>query len=168
MSRLANASTICEEAVIRGDVIFGANNVVHPKCRIVSEGGGQIFIGSNNIIEENVLITNWQEDPMYIGDDNIFEVGSQFEGAKMGNGCIVEPKAIVSQGTSIGDNCVIGAMCTTFREEHIPSDTVLFGSLHERRLQTKLTRMQVNLHSRHLDYLKEVLPKYHHLKPGKN
>ncbi|KAJ3045580.1 hypothetical protein HDV00_009237 [Rhizophlyctis rosea] len=73
-------------------------------------------------------------------------------------------KANVTFGTTLSNNVIIGTKCTTQRDEHVPSDTVIFGQGHSRRIQTKSTRTQQNLHSRHLEYLREVLPKYHHLK----
>lgn len=49
---------ICDEAILDGKISFGDNNIIHPKCTIVSEGGGDIIFGDNNIIEENVYIVN--------------------------------------------------------------------------------------------------------------
>ncbi|KAJ3194834.1 Dynactin subunit 6 [Irineochytrium annulatum] len=154
-------SVICDEAEIKGAVSLGENNIIHPKCRIVSEGGGPIRIGNSNIVEENVSIINWSAEPMTIGNGNVFEVGSFFEGTKVGNGCTLEAKAA---GSSLGDNCVVGAKCTTQKDESVPDNTVIYGSAHERRLQTKPSKAQTVLHTRHLEYLREVLQKYHSLK----
>ncbi|KAJ1568727.1 hypothetical protein HK096_005521 [Nowakowskiella sp. JEL0078] len=168
--QVAKSSIVCEEAELRGSIRLGENNMLHPKCRIVSESSGEILIGSNNIFEENCSIINRGTDPMIIGDDNLFEVGSVFEGIRIGNGCVVESKgkrhflsnkqnlskaANVSRGTVIGDNCVIGPLCSTQPNEDIPSDTVIYGGVNEQRTQTKATKSQSNLHTRHLDFLKE-------------
>ncbi|RKO88052.1 trimeric LpxA-like protein [Blyttiomyces helicus] len=155
-------SVICSEADVRGLVIFGHNTVVHPYCRIFSEGGGPITIGNNNILEGSII--NRTAEPIVIGDDNVFEVGCVFEGVRVGNGCVIEVKAVVAPGTTLGDNCVVGAKCSTHPNEQVPSNTVIYGEGNLRRLQTKATRQQANLHTRHLDYLKEILPKYHNMR----
>ncbi|KAJ1562949.1 hypothetical protein HK405_005451 [Cladochytrium tenue] len=133
-------NVICEEAEVRGPVSMGDKNVVHPKCRIVSEGGGPIQIGSFNIIEENVQIINWGARPLIIGDNNLFEVGC----------------SMVASGTSLGDNCVVGARCVTRRDEEMLDDVVIYGHSHERRTQSKPSKAQLTLHYRHLDYLHDV------------
>ncbi|KAI8814576.1 trimeric LpxA-like protein [Cladochytrium replicatum] len=161
---MSRNTVICEEAEVRGHIVMGENNVVHPKCRIISQGSGSIIIGSNNIFEENASIINRTSETLVIGDDNLFEVGCVFEGSSIGNSCIIEAKAVVGRGTTLGSNCIIGAKCETLQDEDIPSDTVIFSGDNERRIQTKATRTQMNLHSRHLEYLREKLPQYHHQK----
>ncbi|KAJ3334160.1 Dynactin subunit 6 [Blyttiomyces sp. JEL0837] len=158
-------NVLCDEAEIKGAVSFGDSNIVHPKCRIISEGGGAIKIGNNNIFEENVNIINWSPHPMIIGNETLFEVGCLFEGSSVGNGCIIEPKAMVAAGTHIGDNCVVGTRCVTQKDERVPANTVIFGSAHERRTQSKPPQSQITLHARHLDYLKDVLKRFHNQKP---
>ncbi|KAI8833043.1 trimeric LpxA-like protein [Chytridium lagenaria] len=160
-----SGSIVCDEAELKGFITLGENNIIHPKCRIVSEGGGQIIIGKCNIIEENASIINWSPEPMIIGDNNVFEVGSYFEGSRIGNGCTIESKATITTGSTLGDNCVVGVRCSTFRDEVIPNNTVIFGSHQERRTQLPASKAQEILHTRHLQYLREVLPKYHSIKP---
>ena len=161
---IGNVNVVCNEAEVRGPVVLGDRNIVHPRSRIVSEGGGTIIIGDCNIIEENVSIINWSTTPLVIGDNNHFEVGCVFEGCAVGNGCVIEVKATVAKGSRLGHNCVIGAQCSTRRDEHIADDTVIFGAGHERRTQTKPSSAQLILHARHLEYLNEVLRKFHTLK----
>ncbi|CAG8736323.1 8182_t:CDS:2, partial [Racocetra persica] len=109
--------------------------VLHPQCKILAESG-PIIIGLNNIIEENVTIINKQPTPLIIGDENVFEVGCYVEGSKIGNKNVIEAKARILGNTSLGDNCVIGAVCSTKRDEAIPNNTVIYGDHHNRRTQT--------------------------------
>ncbi|CAG8511581.1 9773_t:CDS:2 [Funneliformis mosseae] len=90
-----------------------------------------------------------------IGDDNVFEVGCYVEGSKIGSKNIIEAK---------GNNCVVGAVCSTKKDEIILDNTVIYGDHHNRRIQTASANQISSLHTRHLDYLREVLPKFNHIR----
>lgn len=73
-------AAVCADAEIIGDVRIGAGTVVHPRCRILAQGG-PVIIGENNIIEELTVVVNpnrqgAQPTPMVIGSGNWFEVGA--------------------------------------------------------------------------------------------
>ncbi|KAL1934482.1 hypothetical protein VTP01DRAFT_6664 [Rhizomucor pusillus] len=72
--------------------------------------------------------------------------------------------ARVLGSTTIGNNCVIGAACSTESNETITDLTVIYGAESKRRQQSEVLPGQRTLHARHLEYLWEVLPKYNHLK----
>ncbi|CAG8512424.1 6009_t:CDS:10 [Ambispora gerdemannii] len=154
-------AVVCEDIVLEGEIRIGEGTVLHPQCKILAEQG-PIVIGQNNIIEEKVTIVNRQQKPLLIGDENVFEVGSYIEGTKIGNKNIIEAKARIMGTTSLGNNCVIGAVCSTRNDENIPDNTVIYGDYHNRRTQTNGSNASV--HTRHLDYLREVLPKCNYIK----
>ncbi|KAI9323805.1 trimeric LpxA-like protein [Dichotomocladium elegans] len=156
-------SIICHETDLRGEISIGAGTVLHPQCRIIAENG-PVYIGRNNIVEENVVIFNKNTSPLVIGDENVFEVGCYVEGSRVGNNNIIEARAKVLGSTIIGNHCVIGAACSTEVNETIEDKTVIYGSKSNRRLQSEIFQTQASLHARHLEYLREVLPKYNHLK----
>ncbi|KAI9499023.1 trimeric LpxA-like protein [Zychaea mexicana] len=141
-------AVICHETDLRGEISIGT--VLHPQCRVIAENG-PIYIGKNNIVEENVIIYN-----------------NDVEGAHIGNNNIIEARAKVLGTTSIGHNCIIGAACATEVNETISDMTVVYGSKSSRRQQSEVFPTQAALHARHLDYLREVLPKYNHLKKLEN
>ncbi|KAI8076654.1 trimeric LpxA-like protein [Gilbertella persicaria] len=156
-------SIVCQETELKGEISIGSGTVLHPQCRIIAESG-PIYIGKNNIIEENVVIFNKNSTPLVIGDDNEFEVGCHVEGTRIGNNNVVEARARILGSTAIGNYCVIGAACATESNETIPDLTVIYGLESKRRTQSEPLPTQATLHTRHLDYLREVLPKYNHLK----
>ncbi|KAI8099223.1 trimeric LpxA-like protein [Halteromyces radiatus] len=156
-------TVVCQETELRGEVSIGAGTVLHPQCRIIAENG-PIYIGKNNIIEENTIIFNKNAAPLVIGDENVFEVGCYVEGSRLGNNNVIGTRARVLGNTIIGNHCVIGAACSTEVNETIEDMTVIYGSQPNRRTQSNVLPGQATLHFRHLDYLREVLPKYNHLK----
>ncbi|KAI8883788.1 hypothetical protein K501DRAFT_183789, partial [Backusella circina FSU 941] len=144
-------SVVCQETELRGEISIGT--VIHPQCRIIAENG-PIYIGKNNIIEENPF------DVYFLLLTLLIDV----EGSRIGNNNIVEARSRIKGSSAIGNHCVIGAACTTESNETIPDLTVIYGSQSKRRTQNEPLPTQATLHARHLDYLREVLPKYNHLK----
>ncbi|GBM49687.1 hypothetical protein AVEN_274347-1 [Araneus ventricosus] len=75
-------AVVCKESELVGEITIGSRTVIHPKARIIAEGG-PIIIGESNLIEEQVQIINKgnPKDPdsqvtMIIGANNVFEVGA--------------------------------------------------------------------------------------------
>nr|AAW26087.1 SJCHGC03086 protein [Schistosoma japonicum] len=67
-------AVVCSECELSGEIIIGANTIIHPRARIIAEAG-PIHIGSFNLIEEQVEIVNKIPGfTMKIGDHNVFEV----------------------------------------------------------------------------------------------
>ncbi|KAG2180236.1 hypothetical protein INT43_004025 [Umbelopsis isabellina] len=137
--------------------------ILHPRCKVVAESG-PIVIGANNIIEENAIIFNKNTTPLIIGNNNVFEVGCYVEGLGIGDKNTIEARARLIGTTVVGNNCVIGSACTTDLHEKMDDNTVIYGSDCLRRKQQEQTSAQASLHLRHLEYLREMLPKYNHLK----
>jgi dynactin-6 len=169
----ANA-VICQETTLIGDVTIGSGTstslphivgcVIHPKVTIYAESG-PIVIGKNNIIEENSIIVNKLPTPLIIGDENLFEVACRIEGVRIGNQNVFEAQSRVVGNTSIGNNCVVGMTCETEPAEQMADGTVVYGRGNDRRMQMSKDMAQIMLHMRHLEYLREIVPKYNHLRP---
>ncbi|RIA96247.1 trimeric LpxA-like protein [Glomus cerebriforme] len=153
---IGKGAVVCNDIEVKGDIQIGT--ILHPQCKILAVGGPIIF-GQNNIIEENVTIINNHHD---FHELEIIQI-NYVEGTKIGSRNIIEAKARILGNTSLGDNCVIGAVCSTKKDEIIPDNTVIFGDHHNRRTQTASANQQSSLHTRHLDYLREVLPKFNHV-----
>jgi dynactin-6 len=149
--------------------------VVHPSAQIIAESG-PIIIGENCIIEEYAKIIHripsdhrlYQEQQsqdkphvLVIGANNIFEVGSTVESLKIGEKNIFECKCYVSANITISSGCVIGAGCSLNGEQHLAEGTVIFGKHCQQR--EALDRVSGS-HMLQLDFLRKVLPNYHHLR----
>ncbi|XP_033624726.1 dynactin subunit 6-like [Asterias rubens] len=166
--KIGAGAVVCVEAEIRGDVTIGARTVVHPKARIIAEGG-PIVIGESNLIEEQVVIINRQSDAsptkeggqkMVIGANNVFEVGCRCEALRVGDNNVIEAKAVVGREIELSSGCVIGAFCPVTSNETLPENTVIYGEKCVRRVQAERPQAQ----TLQLDFLMKILPNYHHLK----
>ncbi|XP_072173601.1 dynactin subunit 6-like isoform X2 [Diadema setosum] len=161
--KIGAGAVVCVEAELRGDITIGPRTVIHPRAKVLAEGG-PIIIGESNLIEEQVVLHNrklpGQDTPvaMTIGTNNVFEVGSRCEAIRVGNNNIVESKASIGRETELSSGCVIGAFCNITSHETLPENSVIFGDNCRRRLQAdKPQTLQ-------LDFLTKILPNYHHLK----
>nr|XP_036858034.1 dynactin subunit 6 [Manis javanica]XP_036858036.1 dynactin subunit 6 [Manis javanica] len=169
--KIAPGAVVCVESEIRGDVTIGPRTVIHPKARIIAEAG-PIVIGEGNLIEEQALIINAHPDnitpdtedpepkPMIIGTNNVFEVGCYSQAMKMGDNNVIESKAYVGRNVILTSGCIVGACCNLNTYEVIPENTVVYGTDCLRRVQSEQPQPQ----TLQLDFLMNILPKYHHLK----
>ena len=153
---------LCNEAVLSGEIVIGTNTIVHPRCSILADTR-QIIFGKSNIIEERSVIRNTSMDTMIIGDENLFEVGSIVEAARIGNQNVFEAKSRVHRNAIIGNHCVVGVGCVVNEGEKLEDGTVVYGN-NLRRVQMSRDTAQTTLHQRHMEYLRDMLPKYNHLR----
>lgn len=172
--KVAAGAVVVSECELHGDITIGSRTVVHPKARIIAEGG-PIIIGEGNLIEERCeIINSWpagdesvgasevgrQQRVMIIGNNNVFEVGCCSKSLKIGDNNILECKAHLGSEAELGNGCIIGTMCSLTSRETLPDNTVVHGAHCERRLQLERPPPQ----ALQLDFLTKILPNYHHLK----
>eukprot|EP01097_Dermamoeba_algensis_P011706 TRINITY_DN918_c0_g1_i1.p1 TRINITY_DN918_c0_g1~~TRINITY_DN918_c0_g1_i1.p1 ORF type:complete len:145 (-),score=31.66 TRINITY_DN918_c0_g1_i1:198-632(-) len=136
---------------------------MHPRCKIIAENG-PIEIGENNIFEEMVVIINKSKDVMKIGNNNIFEVGSEVYSSKIGDNNTIEAKAFVSEGTSIGNGCVIGTAVKIPCGEQIADHTIVYGPTNSTKKYDFFKENHESLHLSHVEILMKTLPKFHKLR----
>lgn len=182
---------IAADADLRGEISVGSGTVIHPKATILALSG-PISIGSNCIIEETAVIVNRRSTPLKIGDNNLFEVGCRIEAAAVGSYNVFEVRSKVAHHVSMGSYSIVGAGCTVlpkpagegeleglFDEEDgkegeeggrevfeaLPDRTVVYGSESKRRLWSgEGAQQQAALHAKHLEYLRDAIPRVHKLK----
>ena len=110
-----------------------------------------------------------RKEVMRIGDENLFEIGSRVESPSVENQNTVSTKARIHHTVRIGSHCSIGPKCFINTSEDIKLDdyTVLYGPNWEERLWSGRGQKQAeDLSSKHVEYLKEWLPKFNRLRRG--
>ncbi|KAK8869898.1 hypothetical protein IAR55_000466 [Kwoniella newhampshirensis] len=173
-TRIAADSTslICQDTDLRGDITIGPGVVVHPKVTILALGG-PIVIGAECIVEELVVIVNRGKNTMKIGQGNHFMVASQIESPSIGHFNTFQPRCKASSGVIVTDHCTLSAgtillpllLPTTSPEpslipEILPPYSVIFGSASDRRIwDGSGESAEQALRGKHVEYLREVIPK---------
>ena len=164
---IAIDAVVCTEAELVGDVKIDSKTVVHPSVTFRASGG-PIIIGQGNVFEENCVVENAGPDPMQIGDNNIFEVGVFFYGKKVGSGNMMEVKATVTSGVTIGDGCVVAAACTANADVPDGGTVSAVGlRVPSATEASALVAKHVETVQKHVEALLEILPKTHYLKKSK-
>ncbi|WWD15827.1 hypothetical protein CI109_100251 [Kwoniella shandongensis] len=162
-----STSLICQDVDLRGDITIGPGVVVHPKASILALGG-PIVIGAECVIEETVIIVNRGTEIMKIGDGNHFMVGSRIESPSIGDHNTFQPRCKASSGVIITDNCTLGAGTILLplptlppnTTETLPPYTVIFGADSDRRIWDGSGEVaEKALRGKHIEYLREVIPK---------
>lgn len=100
---------------------------------------------------------------MIIGANNIFEVGSSIESQSIGDKNIFECKCRVSSDVIVTTGCVIGALASLNGKQTLSENTVVYG----KNCQQRSAFEKQGSHILQLDFLRKVLPNYHHLKSKK-
>ncbi|XP_058838826.1 dynactin subunit 6 [Topomyia yanbarensis] len=171
--RIMPRSMVCEDTNLRGEITISSGCVIHPSTTIIAESG-PIVIGENCIIEEYASIIHripkghssygdvleGTVKPLVIGQDNIFEVGCTVEALKIGERNVFECKSYVSADVVVTNGCVIGAGCRLVGEQVLPEKTIIYGKQCQQREALEKQRSQMV----QIDYLRKILPNYHHLK----
>lgn len=159
---------VCQDVELKGDITIGAGTIVHPKASIFAISG-PIFIGSNNIIEEGAVLVNRRREPMRIGDENLIEIGARVECPSMGDRNTINTKARVHHTVRLGNFCVVGPRCLVApaEDEVVDDYTVFWGPEAERSTWSGRGKVQeADLRVKHVDYLREMLPKFNRLRKG--
>uniref|UniRef100_A0A6B2EBT1 Dynactin subunit 6 n=1 Tax=Phlebotomus kandelakii TaxID=1109342 RepID=A0A6B2EBT1_9DIPT len=160
---------VCEDTNLRGDITISGGCVIHPSATIIAESG-PIIIGENCIVEEYVTIIHKlppghavpgdRPPVLVIGANNVFEVGCRIEALKIGERNIFECRCVVSASVKISNGCVIGAGSHLTGAQDLPENTVITG---RNCLQREALEKQ-SLQTLQLDFLRKVLPNYHHIR----
>jgi carbonic anhydrase/acetyltransferase-like protein (isoleucine patch superfamily) len=110
-----------------GPIYIGEKTIIHPKCVIESgPNSGGIYIGQHNVIEEKVHIINYSAHQLFIGNFNWIQSGCTIQGT-IGSRNTIEPKVQVMKGSSIADDCHIGALCIVQEKQTIENNTSIYG-----------------------------------------
>lgn len=180
--KIESGAVVCQEAEVIGDVSIGSGTVVHTRARIVASrsgtSSGSVIFGPENIIEEKALLQS-SEAPLVIGAGNVFQVGCRVDSSILGDGNIIECRAVVGAGSRLGNGCVIGVGVVLPPGSVVPDDTIITadGTRHVvpgsmevsycycNRYSGSSRQSNISLASKQGDVLRKTLPKYNRICP---
>ncbi|XP_037806175.1 dynactin subunit 6 isoform X1 [Lucilia sericata] len=170
--KIMTKSIVCEDSTLRGDITISPGCVIHPSASIIAEAG-PIILGENCIVEEYATIayrlpegdkssavTGDPAPALTIGANNVFEVGCTVEANRIGDKNVFECKSYVSPEVSVSSGCIVGAGVRLQCKQQLPENTVIYG-------RECMQREAIDKHASQtlqIDFLRKVLPNYHHLR----
>ncbi|KAK1947974.1 Dynactin subunit 6 [Phytophthora citrophthora] len=120
--QVGRTAAVCVAAQLQGAITVGDACAVHPGASILATGGS-IVLGERCFVEDGAALIT--EEDMQVGSDNLFESGCEVRSRSIGSGNWFEPKAQALEGSTIGNNCLIGSGVVVVAGEHVPDNSIL-------------------------------------------
>ncbi|CAL2029595.1 hypothetical protein CAEBREN_21404 [Caenorhabditis brenneri] len=156
---IASSTIVCVEAEIKGEVTIKEGCVVHPHV-VFDATNGPIYVGENNIFEEFAVIKNNSDgQPMIIGDSNIFQVHSKCSAKYVGSRNVIGVHAVLEDGCSVSDDCSVAPKSRIYSRQNLEPSVAVYGTSNAHRTTTT-PNLTPTLQ---LEFLRKILPSYHHL-----
>jgi carbonic anhydrase/acetyltransferase-like protein (isoleucine patch superfamily) len=124
---VAETATIFATAEITGDVVVGERTVIGAGVKIIGDSHGPVRIGNDVQILENTVLHLLPHNDLVIGDGVIVGPGTMIHGCRIGAGSIVEPGAIVSDFSTLGEECVVRAGAVIKQRSVFPARSDIDG-----------------------------------------
>jgi carbonic anhydrase/acetyltransferase-like protein (isoleucine patch superfamily) len=124
---IAASAVLFPTAEITGDVVVGEHSVIGAGVKIIGDSHGPVRIGSNVQILENAVLHLLPDNQLIIDDGATIGPGAMIHGCHIGAGSIVEPGAVVCDGSTIGSACVVRAGAVVKQRSRFPDRVEIDG-----------------------------------------
>lgn len=129
--KIGNGSVILNGSFVIGNVVIGEDSSIWFNS-IIRGDVGHISIGSNSNIQDMVCISaSILEDNVFnvsVGDGVSIESKVILKGCAIENNCIIGLKAIIMDGVTIGENCMVMANSFLPRFRKYPPNSLISGN----------------------------------------
>jgi carbonic anhydrase/acetyltransferase-like protein (isoleucine patch superfamily) len=106
---IAATAVMFDSAEITGDVVVGERTIIGAGVKIIGDSHGPVRIGDDVQILENTVLHLLPDNELILEDGAIIGPGAMVHGCHIGPRSVVEPGAVVCDGSAIGANCVVRA-----------------------------------------------------------
>src|SRR6201996_886948 len=120
-------TVLFDSAEITGDVVIGDDTLIGAGVKIIGDSHGPVRIGSRVQILENTVLHLLPDNALVIDDDAVVGPGAMIHGCHIGRGSIVEPGAIVCDGSVTGAESVVRAGACVKQRDRFGDRSILDG-----------------------------------------
>lgn len=124
---IAESVVLFASAEITGDVVIGERTVIGAGVKIVGDSHGPVRIGNDVQILENTVLHLLPDNELVIDDGAIVGPGAMIHGCRIGAQSVVEPGAIVCDGSTVGAGCVVRAGAVVKQRSTFPDGIEIDG-----------------------------------------
>ena len=124
---IANSTVLFATAEITGDVVIGERTIIGAGVKIIGDSHGPVRIGNDVQILENTVLHLLPDNELVIDDDAIIGPGAMIHGCHIGARTVVEPGAIVCDGSTVGADCVVRAGAVVKQRSAFPDGIEIDG-----------------------------------------
>lgn len=102
-------ATLFSSAEVSGDVVIGAGCIIGPGVKIIGDSQAPVRIGAGVQLLANTVLHLVPDNQLVLEDGVIIGPGCMVHGCHVGAGTVVEPGAILCDGSRLGRGCLVGA-----------------------------------------------------------
>jgi carbonic anhydrase/acetyltransferase-like protein (isoleucine patch superfamily) len=124
---IAASATLFPTAEITGDVVVGERTIIGAGVKIIGDSHGPVRIGSDVQILENTVLHLLPDNDLIIEDGTIIGPGAMIHGCRIGARSIIEPGAIVCDGSALGAGCIVRAGAVVKQRSSFAAGTDIDG-----------------------------------------
>ena len=124
---IGTGTLLFESAEITGDVVIGEDSLIGAGVKIIGDSHGPVRIGSRVQILENTVLHLLPDNELLIDDDAVIGPGAMIHGCHVGRGSVVEPAAIVCDGSVVGAESVVRAGACVKQRDRFGDRCILDG-----------------------------------------
>jgi carbonic anhydrase/acetyltransferase-like protein (isoleucine patch superfamily) len=124
---IAASATLFPTAEITGDVVVGERSIIGAGVKIIGDSHGPVRIGNDVQILENTVLHLLPHNDLIIEDHVIIGPGAMIHGCRIGAHSIIEPGAIVSDFSELGEACIVRAGAVIKQRSSFPEHSDIDG-----------------------------------------
>ena len=115
------------QAAVTGNVIIGKNVYIGPGAAVRGDWG-EIIIEDGCNVQENCTIHMFPGTTVLLKEAAHIGHGAIIHGATVGRNVLVGMNSVLMDNVTVGDECIIGALCFVPDGMQIPSRKIVVGS----------------------------------------
>ena len=127
MPTIAESAVLFPTAEITGDVVVGDRTIIGAGVKIIGDSHGPVRIGNDVQILENTVLHLLPDNELIIDDGAIVGPGAMIHGCHIGARSVIEPGAIVCDGSAVGTDCIVRAGAVVKQRSRFPDRTEIDG-----------------------------------------
>ena len=127
MPTVAPTAVLFPTAEITGDVVIGERSIVGAGVKIIGDSHGPVRIGNDVQILENTVLHLLPDNSLVIDDGAIVGPGAMIHGCHIGARSVIEPGAIVCDGSVVGADSIVRAGAVVKQRSQFASGTEIDG-----------------------------------------
>ncbi len=124
---IAASAALFPTAEITGDVVVGERTIIGAGVKIIGDSHGPVRIGNDVQILENTVLHLLPDNDLIIDDGVIVGPGAMIHGCRIGARSVIEPGAIVCDGSVLGAGSVVRAGAVVKQRSRFAAGTDIDG-----------------------------------------
>ena len=124
---IAASAALFTTAEITGDVVVGERTIIGAGVKIIGDSHGPVRIGNDVQILENTVLHLLPDNDLIIDDGVTIGPGAMIHGCRIGARTVIEPGAIVCDGSVLGVGCVVRAGAVVKQRSRFAAGTDIDG-----------------------------------------